>query len=107
MGNDIKHGSKRDTPPSLTIDWDAYLPYLEDEDIPDDQKRELIATLWNIMTAFADLGFGIHPVQQACGELEESSVLYLPDMLSSNKPDPSDEPDPALQSGRAKRKESR
>ena len=52
-------------PPSLTIDWDAYLPFFEDEDISEDHKRELIEALWSIMVGFVDLGFGIHPVQQA------------------------------------------
>ena len=32
-------------PPSLTIDWDAYLPFFEDEDISDEHKRELIEAL--------------------------------------------------------------
>ena len=51
-------------PPSLTIDWDAYLPFFEDEDISDEHKRELIEALWSIMVSFVDLGFGVHPVQQ-------------------------------------------
>ncbi|MEP1520382.1 hypothetical protein [Ascidiaceihabitans sp.] len=32
-------------PPRLTIDWDAYLPFFEDEDISDEHKRELIEAL--------------------------------------------------------------
>ncbi len=48
-------------PPRLTIDWDAYLPFFEDEDISDEHKRELIEALWSIMVSFVDLGFGYTP----------------------------------------------
>ncbi len=71
-------------PPRLTIDWDAYLPFFEDEDISDEDKRKLIEALWSIMVSFVDLGFGVHPVQQACGkdvslaEMPAVDVLNLP-----------------------------
>lgn len=51
------HTSK--TPPQLTIDWDAYGQYLEGSDLSDDQKIELIETLWSIVVSFVDLGFGV------------------------------------------------
>lgn len=72
-------------PPRLRIDWDAYLPFFENEDISDAHKRELIEALWAIMVSFVDLGFGIHPVQQACGK--EISLAELPpaDVLSLSK----------------------
>ncbi|MDX8349447.1 hypothetical protein SLH49_15785 [Cognatiyoonia sp. IB215446] len=57
-------------PPTLTIDWDAYLPFFEDEDISEEEKRELIEALWSIVVSFVDLGFGVHSVQQACGQNE-------------------------------------
>jgi hypothetical protein len=63
-------------PPSLTIDWDAYLPFFEDEDISEDDKRQMIEALWSIMVSFVDLGFGVHPVQQACGK--DISLAELP-----------------------------
>jgi hypothetical protein len=52
--------------PALGIDWDFYMRLLEDSDAPDEQKRELIETVWSIIVAFVDLGFGVHPIQQAC-----------------------------------------
>ncbi|MFQ6549894.1 hypothetical protein AADZ90_018260 [Aestuariibius sp. 2305UL40-4] len=57
-----------ETNPKLTIDWDAYLPFLEDEAIPEEQKRALIETLWSIVVTFVDLGFGIEPAQEICGQ---------------------------------------
>lgn len=50
---------------TLTLDVDYYQSFLDDADIPDDKKQELIETLWNIVVQFVDLGFGIHPLQQA------------------------------------------
>ena len=61
----------------LTLDIDLYLSLLDDEDIPDDQKREFIETLWSIMVSFVDLGFQIHPVLQSCGK-DEASLFSLP-----------------------------
>ncbi len=68
-------------PPSLTIDWDAYLPLFEDETISDDDKRELIDALWSIVVSFVDLGFGVHPVQQACGKDISLAELPIGDVL--------------------------
>lgn len=68
-------------PPKLTIDWDAYLPFFEDEDIPEEQKRELIEALWSIMVSFVDLGFGIHPAQQVCGKDVSLPEPMRPDVL--------------------------
>jgi hypothetical protein len=59
--------------PSLSIDWELYASYLEESDLPEDQKREFIETLWAIVIACVDMGFGIHPVQQACAQEEETS----------------------------------
>jgi len=71
-------------PPALTIDWDAYLPFFEDEDISEDQKHELIAALWSIMVSFVDLGFGIHPVQMACGKNVSLAKMPISDVLDFN-----------------------
>ncbi|MGJ8670994.1 MAG: hypothetical protein ACSHXK_16040 [Oceanococcus sp.] len=68
-------------PPSLTIDWELYGKYLEDSDLTDDQKREFIETLWSIVVAFVDLGFGVHPVQQACEQNQKSGIPSPDDLL--------------------------
>ncbi|WP_157063699.1 hypothetical protein [Phaeobacter sp. 11ANDIMAR09] len=71
-------------PPRLSIDWDAYLPFLENEDISEEQKRELIEALWSIMVSFVDLGFGIHPIQQVCGQDISLAELPAADVLNLN-----------------------
>jgi len=76
-------------PPTLTIDWDAYLPFFEDEDISEEDKHEMIEALWAIVVSFVDLGFGVHPVQQACGQAVSLTELPKADVLDLT---PSTEP---------------
>ena len=49
----------------LTLDVSLYEDYLENGDLTEEQKREFLEALWVIIVGFVDLGFGIHPVQQA------------------------------------------
>jgi len=84
----------KDTLPGLTIDWDLYREYLKDCDLTDDQKREFIETLWNIMVAFVDLGFGIHPVQQVgypCEQHDDNRIILPRDLLDSIADSPDNE----------------
>jgi hypothetical protein len=53
-------------------DLSKYETYLEGLNVTPEQKRELLAVLWKIMTAFADAGFGLEPSQLICGWIEES-----------------------------------
>ncbi len=59
---------------TLTLDVDYYQSFLDDTDIPEHKKQEFIEALWSIITAFVDLGFGIHPVQQATKQNTEEST---------------------------------
>jgi len=64
--------------PVLEIDFLKYLELTKDFDMTEDQQRELIEALWDIMMAFVDMGFGIDAVTQACGQdVEMSSILPL------------------------------
>ena len=56
----------------LEIDLDHYQSYLDDPALTPDQKEEILGALWTIITAFVELGFGVHPVQQACGKHERT-----------------------------------
>ncbi len=46
-------------------DLDRYLPYIEDIEMSDKQKQELLASLWTVMQVFVDLGFGVDATQNA------------------------------------------
>lgn len=48
-------------PPSC--DTDKYLKYIEDFDISEEEKAELLKTIWFIMATFVDLGFGVDSTQ--------------------------------------------
>jgi len=68
--------------PALRFDWRDWLPYFADVDIPLDQKRELIETLWSLVCSFVDLGYQLNPKQIICGEaldlkaILEAAVLH-------------------------------
>ena len=47
--------------PVITLDVSLFEEYLADSDL----KHEFMKVLWSIIVGFVDLGFGIHPVQQA------------------------------------------
>lgn len=52
-------------PSTLAIDWTLFEHHLSGSDLTEEQKREFLQTIWYIVVAFVDLGFGIAPVQQA------------------------------------------
>jgi len=68
--------------PSLSIDWELYAAMLEDSDMPLEQQKELVETLWSIVVMFVDLGFDLNPVCQICGEPEDALSDDPPDLLS-------------------------
>ncbi|MEM8985429.1 MAG: hypothetical protein AAGC95_01790 [Pseudomonadota bacterium] len=75
MKDDITHINSSDSQPIITVDYERYAQFLEDTDLSEDQKREFLQTLWNIVVEFVSLGFGVHPLQQAqsaCGKLDEN-----------------------------------
>ena len=65
------------TPPKLAIHFDAreFAHFLAEVDATEAQKLEYIETLWTIVLQFIDMGFGIHPIQQACGQFDEATAL--------------------------------
>lgn len=78
----IEFGSK---PLAVTVDYDFYARFLEDADLTEDQKREFLQSLWNVIVEFVSLGFGVHPAQQAqinCGEPTNSAAESAPQILN-------------------------
>lgn len=54
-----------DKPLALTFDPAEFAAHVAPLNLTDEQANELLGAIWSIMVAFVDLGFGIHPVQQA------------------------------------------
>lgn len=73
-----------------TADLSEFAPYLEELDLTEDEQTELLQTLWAIMCAFADFGFGIEPTQLICGWIEQNRAqpaTTAPDAVNcKNKP---------------------
>ena len=61
-------------PLTLEIDFDYYERYLKSYDLDEEQKRELITSIANIMLAFFDLGFGIAPGQITTEKPDQDST---------------------------------
>ena len=57
--------------PSVEIDLNEFLHHLEEVDATEEEKLQLLGTIANYMIPFVEMGFGIHPVQQACGQVVE------------------------------------
>ncbi|MEM8750719.1 MAG: hypothetical protein AAGF28_10475 [Pseudomonadota bacterium] len=67
------------SPPTLELDIEYYQSFLDDVDISDDKKQELIETLWSIVVSFVDLGFDIHPLQ--CSGVKQAGDSHQRDYL--------------------------
>jgi hypothetical protein len=55
-----------------SLDVEKYREYVDDFDIPEEKKIELLQTLWSIMAAFVELGFRVESVPNylpALGEM--------------------------------------
>lgn len=84
----MKIGGARDnrSRAAVEIDYEYYQKFLDDPNATEEEKVALIDALWSICVAFVDLGYGIHPVQQASEQKNKSgqiSVLDLADVIKS------------------------
>ena len=61
--------------PSLGIDVEYYQCVIDDPEVSEERKRELIETIGSIIVQCIDLGFGVHPVQLVEAEKKEHLKL--------------------------------
>lgn len=54
-----------------SLNPEKYQKLMDEMPLSEAEKLELLQTLWNIMTAFVDLGFGVDSVQQVLPALNE------------------------------------
>jgi hypothetical protein len=59
--------------PIVTVDVKKYESWLDDPDLSEEQKEEFLQALWSIVVTFVELGFGVHPLQEVCGQNSESA----------------------------------
>lgn len=55
----------------LPLNAAKYREYVEGFDLSEEQQAELLQTLWSIMCAFVDIGFGVDSVQRCIPALAE------------------------------------
>ena len=68
----------------LELDVAFYQELFDDPDLSEAEKEQIITALWSIVVAFVELGFGVHPVQQACGQNgtnRDQSSISSPDSV--------------------------
>lgn len=56
------------TRPTLSIDVARYQEYLDGSDLTPEQKEEFLRAMWSVVVTFVELGYGVHPLQEACGK---------------------------------------
>ena len=59
-----------------------YLSELDGEDLTDEQKMELLETLFNIMKAFVDIGYDMEPVNKLIEDFEKCAS-ESPNLINS------------------------
>ena len=64
---------------TLTVDVARYEAFLADTDMTDAQKEEFLQALWSIIVSFVELGFGVHPLQEVCGQNAETPAQSAKD----------------------------
>ncbi|MEW8051083.1 MAG: hypothetical protein AB2809_11960 [Candidatus Thiodiazotropha sp.] len=57
--------SAQDEPamPPPQCDMEKYQEHVKDFDLTEEEQTELLKTLWSIMAAFVDMGFGVDSIQ--------------------------------------------
>ncbi|MCT8970802.1 hypothetical protein [Microbaculum marinisediminis] len=59
--------------PVVTVDISKYQSYIDDPDLDDAQKEDFLEALWSVVVTFVELGFGVHPLQEVCGQDSQTS----------------------------------
>lgn len=67
--------------PIIGVDVKKYQALLDGSGLSQDQKDDFLRALWSIVVTFIDLGFGVHPLQEVCGQnLNNTSILSKDDL---------------------------
>ncbi|WP_375552561.1 hypothetical protein [Rhodophyticola porphyridii] len=75
--------------PTLTVDVAKYQEHLDGSDLTPEQKEEFLKAVWSIVVTFVELGYGVHPLQEACGkdgDRHDQGPQKTGDSLNSDDP---------------------
>lgn len=70
------------------LDTERYREYVDDFDLSEEKKKELLETLWWIMATFVDLGFGVDSVQRCLPALAEITLESEEDAVQDDNGKP-------------------
>lgn len=80
----------------MPLDIQKYLHHVEDFDLSDKRKQELIQTVWQIMESFVDRAWGIPPLQQGGGKGSDRDCQGAGRAIESKGSNPKLFKDPAI-----------
>ncbi|MCG7931813.1 MAG: hypothetical protein N0C88_08680 [Candidatus Thiodiazotropha lotti] len=68
-------------------DLEKYREHIKDLDLSEEEQSELLNTLWNIMAAFVDMGFGLDSIQllSASDQQQESPPIQAQEEQTNPK----------------------
>ena len=58
---------------SLTLDLSFYEDQLDDPELDEQSREDILIALWTIICCFVDLGYQMEP-EQSCGQIENSAA---------------------------------
>lgn len=61
--------------PTLNVDVARYQEYLDGLELTPEQKEKFLTAVWSIVVTFVELGYDVHPLQEACGKDCETDAL--------------------------------
>lgn len=78
------------SPPKLVFNWEDWLPYLSEAEATEEQKRQLIETLWSIVVGFVDLGWEVGDAlpraDKSCGKDIDLKAVLTAAVVHSKDP---------------------
>lgn len=69
----------------LAVDVRKYEALLDDPNLSEKQKEEFLRALWSVVVTFVELGFGVHPLQEVCGQDSGDSIPGAKDAFDQVK----------------------
>src|SRR5690606_29396210 len=79
--------------PIVAVDVEKYQAYLDEPNLSEEQKEEFLQAIWSVMVAYVERGFGVHPLQEVCGQDSEESCPRAKEGFDQVKSEPLDEPE--------------
>ena len=71
--------------PSIHLDFEDWLPYLAEENVPEAEKIALIETLWGIVLCFHDLQRNLGTPENTSGQSLDLTAALQAAVLNSQK----------------------